>query len=121
MLKNRKIDVPAFEANSFGLQQESLLQTKFTGQGDAASRAEHSLPGQARHEVQYLRHVTRTAGIPCGFGNGTVGTDFSAGNPANGGGDGNGERRVGCGLALRIHDNRHTIRYTHVCHEFRSD
>ena len=83
VFKRREIDAPALEPNSLSLQQEPLLEPIFARQRDAAAGTQYSLPRQAWHLIQDLRDVTGTARIAGRLGDGAVGTDPSARNPAD--------------------------------------
>ena len=83
MFIDRQVYPAALKSHSLRFQQKPLLKCIFARQGDAASGAQYPLPRQARHLVQDLRNMPCASWIASSLGDRTVGTDPSAGNPAN--------------------------------------
>jgi SAM-dependent methyltransferase len=83
VLKAFQIDALAFEADSFGLQQKALFESILAGHGNASAGADDALPGQSPDLPQDLAYCAGVARVAGRFGDGSVSTDTTAGNPPN--------------------------------------
>lgn len=75
-----QVNLPATKLDAFCLQQETLLQPQLSGQGDAASGAEYSLPRQTSDLIENLGYVPSAARIARGLGDRSVSAHSTAWN-----------------------------------------
>ena len=74
----------AAEGDPFTTEAKPLFDGMFATKLDSPSRADNSLPGQARRAVESPHHLASGPGIAGGGGNRAVGRNFAAGHAANG-------------------------------------
>jgi SAM-dependent methyltransferase len=94
-----QVDFSAPKFHPLRLQQESLFQAELSGQGNAPTRTQYSLPGQSPNLVQYLGNVPGATWKPRGLSHRAIGTHATARDLANRGR--NSARHAGGRVAAR--------------------
>lgn len=92
MLEIGHVDTFSPEPDSLGLQQEALLKSELSRQGNTASGSQHTLPRKVRNGLKYFRNMAGAPRIARSLRYGPVGTHLAAGDLADGRRNGLGER-----------------------------